>query len=109
MPATPPRADTITASSWLLAAIGLIGVLELHLVPALFAGLLVYELIHIMAPLLARRLFREGSRLAAVGVLSIIVVATLTLLVFGAVAFFRSDAGSLTGLAQRMADIIDGA
>ena len=103
---SPARADV---ASWLLAAAALVAILKLHLLSALFAGLLVYELVHVLAPLLQRRLFSERSRLAAVVVLSVAVVGILGAALFGAIAFFRSDAGSLSALLQHMADIIDGA
>ena len=41
-------------TSWCVAAAALVSVLWLHLLPALLAGLLVYELVHVMAPLLQR-------------------------------------------------------
>src|SRR5690349_24602040 len=103
---TTARADQ---ASWLLAAAALVAILKLHLLSALFAGLLVYELVHALAPLLQRRLFSERSRLAAVVVLATLIVGLLGLAIIGAIAFFRSDAGSLAALLQRMADIIDGA
>jgi predicted PurR-regulated permease PerM len=73
----------------------------------LLAGLLVYELVHIIAPRL--RLAHAGAgKVAAVALLAMVVVAMLTLLFFGAMAFFRSDAGSLPALLQKMAEIIEG-
>ena len=101
------NATRIEQASWLLAFAVLAGVLWLHILSALFAGLLVYELVHGLAPLLQRRLFSERSRLAAVVVLTACIVALLALAIFGAAAFFRSDAGSLAALLQRMADILD--
>jgi predicted PurR-regulated permease PerM len=95
-------------ASWCLAAAALLLALLLHLLPALLAGLLVYELVHVLAPLLQRHLFDRRSRLVAVVVLSVLVVALLTAAIFGMVAFFRSDAGSLPALIQKMADIIEG-
>lgn len=100
------RADQV---SWLLAAAALIAILKLHLLSALFAGLLVYQLVHTLAPLLQRRLFSERSRLAAVVVLATLIVGIVGIGIVGAIAYFRSDAGSLAALLQRMADIIDGA
>ena len=68
--------------------------------------MLVYELVHIIAPRL--RLAHAGAgKVAAVARLAMVVVAMLTLLFFGAVAFFRSDAGSLPALLQKMAEIIE--
>lgn len=104
---TPQR---VALAGWLLTALALFLTLYLHLLPALLAGLLVYELVHRIAPRLA--LFRVGAsrgRLVAVGILAVIVVSALTLAVFGGIAFFRSDAGSLSTLLAKMADIIDSA
>jgi predicted PurR-regulated permease PerM len=81
--------------------------LGLHLLSALFAGLLVFELVHVLAPRLKLR--RERARLAAVVVLSTLVVTIVAAAIVGVVAFFRSEAGSLAALLQKMADIIDGA
>ena len=83
--------------------------LWLHLLPALLAGLLVYELVHVLAPLLRRRLSDERSRLVAVVILASLIVGVVTAAVVGAVAFFRSDSSSLPLLLQKMADIIDSA
>lgn len=102
----PARAAQV---SWLLAAAALLAILKLHLLSAVFAGLLVYELVQSLAPYLNRRPFTERSRLAAVVVLSTLIIGLLSAMIVGAIAFFRSDAGSLTALLQRMADIIDGA
>ncbi len=101
--------DVPEIASWCLAAAALLLVLSLHLLPALLAGLLVYELVHVIAPLLQRRLFSRGSRLAAVVVLATLIVGLVTAAILGAVAFFRSDAGSLPRLFQKMADIVEGA
>ncbi len=109
MPQTRPRPEGVVIASWILAALALIAILHLHLLSALFAGLLVFELVHGMAPFLQRRFFSERSRLAAVLVLSTLIVGALFLIIFGAIAFFRSDAGNLGTLLQRMADILDSA
>jgi predicted PurR-regulated permease PerM len=94
-------------ASWCLAAAALLLVLWLHLLPALLAGLLVFELIHVIAPLLRRHVSDQRSRLAAVGVLSTLIVGLVTAAILAAAAFFRSDAGSLPVLLQKMADIVD--
>jgi predicted PurR-regulated permease PerM len=65
----------------------------------------VFELVHVIAPRL--RIGKRG-KVVAVAILATVIVAALSLLLFGAVSFFRSDAGSLTGLLQKMAEIIDG-
>jgi predicted PurR-regulated permease PerM len=95
-------------AAWLLAAVALLGVLLLHLLPALLAGLLVYELVHLLAPRLKIvRLRQEQGKLAAVAILALVVAIFLTLAVVGSMAFFHSEAGSLPTLLKHMADIID--
>ena len=95
-------------AAWVLSAASLFLVLRLHLLPALLTGLLVHELVHLLAPRLPKQLWGRRSKPAAlvlvVGVATIAVVA----MVLGVVAFFRSDAGDLANLLTRMAAIIEG-
>lgn len=111
MNAPPPvavlrgRHETV---SLVLAGLALTGVLALHLLPALVAGLLVAELVHVIVPRL--RILRIGharGRLVAVALLASLIVGTITLGVLGTAGFFRSEAGSLSSLMARMADIVD--
>jgi predicted PurR-regulated permease PerM len=96
-------------ASWIVAATALVLVLKLQLLSALLAGLLVFELVHLLAPWLQHRLFSARSRLAAVIVLSTLIIGLVSLAIFGVVAFFRSEAGSLGTLLRKMAEIVDGA
>jgi predicted PurR-regulated permease PerM len=91
--ALPEPARGIRLSSYILAALALLMVLWLHLLPALLAGLLVYELVHAMTPLLGRRISGERARLVVVTVLGVVVVGLLTLLVAWLVSFFRKEMG----------------
>ena len=100
-----PHARNLDVTAWIIAGALLLLTLLLHLLPALLAGLLVFELVHVIAPRL--RLGKRG-KVAAVAILATGIVAALSLALFGAVSFFRSDAGSLTALLQKMAEIIDG-
>jgi predicted PurR-regulated permease PerM len=91
-----------------LIAMGL--VLRLHLLAALFAGLLVHELVHVAAP----RMFvltdnPRSARLAVIAMLTVVVIGLTTLLGVGIHALFRTEGGGLALLMQRMAEIIDGA
>ena len=100
----------VTFAGWVLTGLALFLVLYLHLLPALLAGLLVYELVHALAPPLRLiRLQESRGKLVAVALISAIVVAALTFGVLGAIAFFRSDAGSLSTLLGKMADILESA
>lgn len=94
-------------AAWVIAAALLLLTLKLQLLPALLAGLLVYELVHVIAPRLPLRR-GSGAKMAAIALLTVAVVAILTLLLLGAIAFLRSDAGSFPRLMQKMAEIIEG-
>lgn len=108
MPSVPDSALFRHAvAAWLIAGFLLLFTLRFHLLPGLLGGLLVYELVHVIAPRL-RLVHRGAGKVAAVALLAMLVVAMLTLLFVGAVAFFRSDAGSLPTLLQKMAEIIEG-
>ncbi len=94
-------------AAWIISACVLAAALALHLLPALLAGLLVYELVHVIAPRLPRTRER-GGKLAAVALLAVGVVTILTLVMIGVVAFLQSDVGSLPHLLQRLAEIVEG-
>lgn len=104
---TERRASAAQIASWCLAAAALALILVLHLLPALIAGLLVFELVHVIANLLPRRLFGARARVAAVAAIAALVVAVLGAAIVGLAVFFRADAGHLTALLRRMAEIID--
>lgn len=100
-----PRLDLV---AWILMGIGLFLVLYLHLLPALLGGLLVFELVRILTPLVRRaEISRDWASIIVVAAISILVVTFLTLLIFGAITYFRSDAGNLSTLMRKLAEIID--
>ncbi len=98
-------------AAWILAALTLLFVVKFSLLPALLAGLLVYELVHIITPHIARRFpskrANNYSKLWAVGILVFIIVSMLGLAGAGLMAFLRSDAGSVTVLLAKMAQILE--
>jgi predicted PurR-regulated permease PerM len=106
-PQDPMPTHRIQQASWLLALLSLILVLQLHLLPVLLAGLLVYELVHLTAPLLERRLSGLRAKQIAVAFLAALVVGAAVAGAIAIVAFVRSDAGSLATLAQKMAAILE--
>ncbi|PKO51178.1 MAG: hypothetical protein CVU27_06765 [Betaproteobacteria bacterium HGW-Betaproteobacteria-20] len=107
--ALPP--SIYLTSAWVIAAFTLFFVLQFHLLPALLAGLLVYELVHIITPYIARRFPSKKpsnrAKLWAVGILVAIIVSLLALAGVSLVAFLRSDSGSVTVLLARMAQILE--
>lgn len=79
-----------------------------RLLPALLAGLFVYELVNMLTRLIhLGRITGHRARIVAVASIAIAVVTIVSFTVFGLVAFFRSEAGSLPVLLTRMAEIMD--
>lgn len=103
---TISRYDLVT---WCLFSGALLLVLYLGLLPALFAGLLVYTLVNVLVPTLrAPALGREGSSLLAVVLIATVVIALITVASLGLASFLRGSGESIPGLIQRMAEIIEG-
>ncbi len=99
---------TYDIAAWILAGVALLLILLLHLLPALLAGLLVYELVHILAPRLRIvRIHRTQGKLVAVAILALGIALLVTLAVVAIIAFFRSEAGNIPALLQHLADIVD--
>ena len=99
--------DKPTLAAWLLIGLAMIFVLKVHLLPALLAGLLVFELVHIISPYIARQLPGKGAKIIAVVLLASIVIGLLTLIGMGLAALFGSDSGGLSKLISQMAQIIE--
>jgi predicted PurR-regulated permease PerM len=94
----------------ILTGLALVLVLMLHLLPALFAGLLVHSLVHVLAPrLFGPKADPAHARRLVVVLLTLLVLALAALLIAGVVAFFRSEGSNLSALLQKMAEIIDNA
>ena len=94
-------------AAWILMAVVLIFTLMFKLLPALLSGLLVYQLIHILTPYVAKKLPGSRAKIISIALLAIIIVGLLTLAGAGLVTFFRSESGSLTVLLAKMAQIIE--
>jgi predicted PurR-regulated permease PerM len=93
--------------SWFVAGIALVLVLVLRLLPALLSGLLLCELVRLLAPRLWIVRIRGRARLAAVVMLVVGVVLLLALAVTALIMFIQSEAGSVPALLQKTADILD--
>ena len=101
--------ETVEIAAWVLMAAGLILVLRLNLLSALLAGLLVFELVHIMSPVLQRHLSGRGPQMVAVAFLSAAIIGLIAAMAIGTIVFMRSEGGSFTGLLQKMAEILESA
>ena len=92
-------------SAWLITAALLWFVLHFDLLPALLAGLLVFELVRVLT--LRLTFVRERrARVLAVTFLAVVVVGLLSLTTFAALLFFRSDTGGYVLLLKKSAEVI---
>lgn len=96
-----------TIASYILAAFALLVVLGKGLLAALFSGLLVYSLVHLLAPLLGKKISGQRAKMVAVALLSGLIVLLLSVAIWGSISFLKSDAGSFPVLLKKMAAIID--
>lgn len=94
-------------AAWALAVLLLYLSLALHLLPALFAGLLVYELVWLIAPVLQRQLSGHRAIVASAIAIALAVIALVSLASAGLIAFLRSDAGSLPKLFAKLAEVVE--
>lgn len=102
-PGEPPSRFVLGA--WLVTGALLLLVLRFGLLPALLAGLLVFELVHVLT--LRLNFVRERrARLVAIALLATAVVALLSLATFASVLFFRSETGGYVQLLQKGAEVI---
>lgn len=99
--------DKPTLAAWLFMLFAMIFVLKVHLLPALLSGLLVFELVHIISPYIARHLPGRGAKIVAVAFLASIVIGLLVLIGMGLTALFGSDSGGLSMLISQMAQIVE--
>ena len=107
-PAPRPPVDRADVATWLVAAVALGLVIELHLLSGLLAGLLVYKLVDVLTPWLRlRALSRDGARLLAVTLIASAVIGALVGISIGIVTLLRNSGESLPLLMQKMAQIIE--
>ncbi len=99
---TPPA-----LASYILAVLALWIILKAGLLVALFSGLLVYSLVHLLVPAIEKKFNNRQSCMIAVILLSIVIVVSLSVGIWALIIFFRSDAGNLQNLLQKLADIIE--
>ncbi len=103
----PKNLNPCDWASYVLAGIALVLVLKVGLLMALFSGLLIYSLVHVLAPAIEKRFAHKKPRMLAVALLSAVLVLAIIIMSWAGHAFFRSDAGNLHSLLQKLADIIE--
>ncbi|MFO7541373.1 MAG: AI-2E family transporter [Thiobacillus sp.] len=102
-----PPVNRFQVAAWLAMAAGLLLTLSLHLLPALLAGLLVVQLVHMLAPrFVIGRLDHSWAKILVVSLITLVVLGALGGLSAGVILYLRTE-GGLAGLLGKMAEIIE--
>jgi predicted PurR-regulated permease PerM len=100
-----PRLELATQ---LLTGLALLGALQFHLLTSLLAGLLVYQLVHLLAPSHNSRLVhRRTGKIIVVALLAILVIAAIAAAILGLISLLSSGSENLSVLLQKMAEVIE--
>jgi len=103
----PNKITLPVLASYVLAFVAGIVILEAGLLFALYAGLLVYSLVHLISPLVEEKIKFVKARIFVLAVLSFIVISLLTTLTLLAINFARSDSGNLHNVLQTLTGVIE--
>lgn len=107
MPQPVLPATRFEIAAWLMMAAGLLLTLMLHLLPALLAGLLVVQLVHLLAPrFVVGRLDHTWAKVLVVSLITLIVLGALGGFAAGVILYLRTE-GGLAGLLTKMAEVIE--
>jgi len=102
-----PKLSAVEIGSYLTAVGTMVAVLELNLLGALLAGMLVYQLVHLIAPVIERRMSSQRARWASVVLVSIVIVGVLTGLTVGIIEHFEDDVPSVQKVMAQMMVFVD--
>jgi predicted PurR-regulated permease PerM len=106
MKGPPPVPNRIAIAAWVATAFLLVLVLYVHLLPALFGGLLVFELVHLAAPALQRHLSDHRAKVVVVALLAALIVGVLGAAAFALALFLQSDPDRPAVLLTQFADML---
>src|SRR5918912_2358946 len=107
-----PAADLVKLdiATQVLAVLALFAVLKLHLLSALLSGLLIYELVHVLAPKSKpARATRRTEKVVALTVLASLIILAVFSAILGVMSLLARGPESLPILLQTMADVIEAA
>lgn len=102
-----PKLSALEIGSYLFAILMMWLVLELKLLGGLLAGLLVYQLIHTIAPVIERHTTSMRARWVAVVLLSVAIVGALTGLTIGIIEHFEHTVPNLQTLLGQLMQIVE--
>jgi predicted PurR-regulated permease PerM len=102
-----PKLSAVEIGSYIVALLAMWAVLELKLLGALLAGMLVFQLVQTISPRIERHMSSHWARWLAVVWLSIIIVGTLTGFTIGIIEHFEHDVPSVQKLLDQAMQLID--
>ena len=107
MTTLPPPVTRYQTAAWLMMAVGLVLTLALHLLPILLSGLLMVQLVHMVAPhFVIGKLSHTWSKVMVVSLVTLVVLGVLGGATAGVILYLRTE-GGLAGLLTKMAEIIE--
>lgn len=102
-----PKLSAVEIGSYALMLVGMVVVLELKLLGGLLAGMLVYQLVHMIAPAIERHTSSHGARWLAVVLLSIVVVGGLAGITIGLIEHFENTVPNIQNLLDQVMQMVD--
>src|SRR3954465_714249 len=91
-----------------LTGLALLGALQFHLLASLLAGLLVYQIVHLLAPSHTSTLMRRRTgKIIVVALLAVVVIVAIGAAILGLIALLSSGSENLAVLLQKMAEVIE--
>ena len=103
--ASPVRHGHLVAA-WIIMGLLLLTTIHFRLLPALFAGLLVYELVHRITPHLGM-ISEQRAKVAAVAIIAGVVVGSLLVLFFTLAAFLAGSGSGYDALLDKVAEVLE--
>ncbi|MEM5434820.1 AI-2E family transporter [Paraburkholderia diazotrophica] len=102
-----PKLSAVEIGSYVVALLAMWAVLELKLLGALLAGMLVFQLVHTLAPRIEKHMSSYRARWFAVVILSAVIVGVLTGFTVAIIEHFESDVPSVQKLLDQAMSLID--
>jgi hypothetical protein len=93
----------LETTTQVLAGIALLGALKISLLAPLLAGLLVYQLVHVLAPRSSIRMTHHTGKIMIVSLLASLVAVVIGVGILGLVSLLSGGPDSLAILLRRMA------
>jgi predicted PurR-regulated permease PerM len=102
-----PKLNAVEICSYIAAFVGMWAVLQLRLLAALLAGMLVQQLVHMIAPAIERHTSSQRARWVAVVLLATVVVGGLTGIALGIIEHFEHTVPNIQDLIGQVMQMID--